>query len=326
MIKAFVFGKFLPFHKGHEAMIKFALDQADFVSVLICRSNTEIIDANTRVKWIEASFRGVPNMEIRSMDYNEDMLPNSSVSSRPVSEAWSVIFRQLYPDYSIVITSEPYGAFIAEYMKIRHIIFDPAREFFPVSASAVRKNLQENWHFLTDAVKRDHLLKVVILGTESTGKTTLGKKLADHFGCNFVSEAGREIVQDSRKFEFSDLVRIAEEHAERIEKTELTNSPLVMIDTDIHITKSYARFAFGRELIVGEHIYRANKASLYLYLSNDAEYIQDGTRLNKESRDKLDTFHRQVLKDHHINYVEISGDWSTRFEDAKTRIQKLLAH
>ena len=35
MIKAFVFGKFLPFHKGHEAMINFALTKCDFLAVFI---------------------------------------------------------------------------------------------------------------------------------------------------------------------------------------------------------------------------------------------------------------------------------------------------
>jgi HTH-type transcriptional repressor of NAD biosynthesis genes len=41
MIKAFVFGKFYPFHKGHEAMINFALSKCDFLSVLVCSSDKE---------------------------------------------------------------------------------------------------------------------------------------------------------------------------------------------------------------------------------------------------------------------------------------------
>jgi HTH-type transcriptional regulator, transcriptional repressor of NAD biosynthesis genes len=50
MIKAFVFGKFLPFHKGHQAMINFALTKCDYLSVLICCSDKENIDGLIRQK------------------------------------------------------------------------------------------------------------------------------------------------------------------------------------------------------------------------------------------------------------------------------------
>jgi HTH-type transcriptional repressor of NAD biosynthesis genes len=55
MIKAFTFGKFLPFHKGHEAMINFALTECDFLSVLVCCSDKENINGEVRKKWIDNS-------------------------------------------------------------------------------------------------------------------------------------------------------------------------------------------------------------------------------------------------------------------------------
>jgi HTH-type transcriptional repressor of NAD biosynthesis genes len=56
MVKAFVFGKFLPFHKGHEAMINFALSKCDLLTVLVCCSDKENISDTVRSSWIEKTF------------------------------------------------------------------------------------------------------------------------------------------------------------------------------------------------------------------------------------------------------------------------------
>jgi len=102
MIKAFVVGKFLPFHKGHEAMIHFALSKCDFLTVLVCCSDKENINDITRKRWIKQSFEGYENIEVKSFNYLESELPNTSESSREVSEVWSVIFKKLFPDYTLI--------------------------------------------------------------------------------------------------------------------------------------------------------------------------------------------------------------------------------
>jgi HTH-type transcriptional repressor of NAD biosynthesis genes len=323
MIKAFVFGKFLPFHRGHEAMISFALTKCDFLSVLVCCDNEENIPDEVRKNWIESTFRSTENIEVKVFGYDNRQLPNTSQTSSNVSKAWSVEFKKLYPDYNLFITSEPYGELVASFMCIKHIPFNLDKDLHPVSASAIRNDLFSNWHYLPTAVKPYFTLKVVILGTESTGKTTLAEHLAKHYNCSFVLEAGRELIPDSTKFTFDDLHSIATEHAKRIEEAILGESPLIIIDTDIHITKSYAKFTFNRELPVNEHIHNINKADLYLYLNNDAPYYQDGTRLNKIDRDLLDQSHRDVLTIHQIKFVEISGSWQSRFEQAILAVSKL---
>ena len=324
MTKAFVFGKFLPFHKGHEAMISFALTQCDFLSVLVCYDNNEDIPGEIRKRWIDDTFAKTPNLEVKVLLYDSQLLPNTSQTSASVSEVWSVEFKKLLPDYDLVITSEPYGELVAGFMGIRHIPFDMEKSQYPISASAIRNDLFANWHYLPDAVKPYFALKVVILGTESTGKTTLTELLAKHYNCSFVTEAGRDIIADSTNFTFNDLQLVATEHAKRITEAILGASPLVIIDTDIHITKSYALFAFNGSLPVDNTIYNINLADLYLYLNNDVPYYQDGTRLNKSDRDLLDQSHREVLANHHINFVEISGDWQTRFEKAISEVSKLI--
>ncbi len=325
MTKAFVFGKFLPFHKGHEAMINFALSKCEFLTVLVCCSDKENIPSTYRKVWIEKAFEKEKNIEIRTFNYLESELPNTSESSESVSKIWADIFKKQLPDYSLLITSEEYGNFVAAFMNIQHITFDIPKNIFPVSATAVRNDLFANWKFLPDSVKPDFAIKVVILGTESTGKTTLTEKLSRHFNCSLVLEAAREIIANSNNFTFDDLHLVATEHAKRIDKTILADNPLVIIDTDIHTTKSYSRFTFKKELKISADIYNSNKANLYLYLNNDVEYLQDGTRLSETERNLIDLSHRQVLKDHNVDIVEIKGGWDERLEKAVEQINKLIA-
>ena len=324
MIKAFVFGKYLPFHKGHEAMIKYALTKCDFLTVLVCCSDKENISDNIRSLWIKKSFECEQRVEVKLFTYIESELPNSSESSEEISKIWATVFKKLFPDYSILITSEPYGNFVAKYMKIQHIAFDNEKKLFPVSASLINNDLFSYWNYLPDSVKPYFSIKVIILGTESTGKTVLTKRLSDYFKCSSVSEVGREIIANSNSFDFEDLRTVAEEHSKQIEKTVAGNSPLVIIDTDIHITKSYSRFTFNRELETTEEVYNTNKSDLYLYLNNDVKFVQDGTRLNELDRNRLDLSHRLILAEHKIEYIEIRGDWDMRFELAIKSINELI--
>ena len=324
MTKAFVFGKFLPFHKGHEAMINFALGKCDFLTVLVCCSDKERISGKFRKSWIENTFTKRKNIEIKIFDYLERELPNTSETSESVSQIWADIFKKQFPDYSLLITSEEYGNYVAEYMNIQHIAFDIPKKLFPVSATAVRNDICKNWKYLPDSVKQDLSLKVVIIGTECTGKTNLTQKLANYFNCSFVLEAGRDIIANSNFFAFEDLYVVATEHANRINRAILADSPLVIIDTDIHTTKSYSRFMFKKELEISADIYHSNKANIYLYLNKDVEYVQDGTRLSESERNLLDSSHRNVLIDHNIDIIELKGDWNQRFNIAVEQINKLI--
>lgn len=324
MRKGFVFGKFMPFHSGHEAMIRFALSHCDTISVLVCCSNRETLPAGIRCSWIENTFRDEPRVKVVVYEYDERLLPNTSATSASVSAVWSEQFRQLFPDHTIVVTSEPYGDLVANYMGITHIPFDIEKDQYPVSATEIRANLPATWQYLPDSVKASLVTKVVLLGTESTGKTTLTGRLAAHFNCSAVMEAGRDIISDSNDFELDDLYMIAKEHARRIDQQAIGASPLVIIDTDLYITLSYGEYAFGTALDIDQTVFKSNKADLYLYLNNDVPYFQDGTRLAKEERDLLDLSHRRILEKYGVVYEEIRGDWDERFEQAVVLVEQLM--
>jgi HTH-type transcriptional repressor of NAD biosynthesis genes len=322
MRTGFTFGKYLPFHKGHQALLDFALAQVDKLYVVVCASDREPLPVALRGAWIRETFDGAPKLQVVELEYQEAELANTSVASRSVSRAWAKKFKEVLPPVDVVITSEAYGDYVAEYLGIKHLPFDPARAQVPVSASLIRESVYEYWDFLPDAVKRTYQRKVVFLGTESTGKSSIAASLTEMFPVVLVKEAGRELIADSNVFTQALLEKVALNHAREIERKCATLYPLVLIDTDVHITQSYARYRFGNYLQLSQEVYERNRAHLYLYLTADLPFEQDGTRLDVADRNVLDMHHRQTLADFGISYLEVGGSWEDRLKQAETIMER----
>jgi HTH-type transcriptional regulator, transcriptional repressor of NAD biosynthesis genes len=313
MRSGFILGKFMPLHKGHLALVDFAKQHCDLLYIILCASNTETINIETRKGWLETELKGNSSVNILCFAYDENEFPNTSVSSREVSAKWAIALKQLVPDAAVVFTSERYGDYLAEYMHIEHIPFDVKRTAAPVSASAILKDPFKNWDLIAGAAKHWFVKKIVLLGSESTGKSVLTEKLATFFNTTYVPEAAREIIEKTDECIYDDLQKIAALHAKRINENLLRANKLLFIDTDIHITRSYSRFLFDRELVVDPWIDEANRADLYIFLETDAPFVQDGTRLDKEQRDKLSRSHKETLRHYNIPFVSINGNWEERF-------------
>ena len=313
MKRGFVFGKYMPFHNGHKALIDFAKSKCNELFVVVCCSDKEKLPSATRVSWITETYVDEADIQVIELNYKESELPNTSESSTEVSKVWANYFQSVLPEVDLLVTSEKYGEYVSEFMQIEHIYFDQQRIKNPISATQIRESAYNNWHFLPDAVKRDLQKKVVLLGTECTGKSSISTALSKEFNSVLVEEAGREIIQDSKDFSLEQVQRIAKVHAENIEKASKKLTPFVFIDTDIHITQSYAKYEFGKYLELDKEIYKANKADYYFYLTKDLPYEQDGGRLEEADRNLLDAHHIETLKHFEINYSAISGDWSSRY-------------
>ena len=324
MTKAFVFGKFMPFHNGHRAMIEYAAEHCDELIVLPCISDKESISGKMRKKWIEQTFKGSSKIKIKLLHYKESELPNTSVTSSDVSKIWSEKFKKILPEVNLLVTSEPYGELVASFMKIRHLCFDISRAQVPVSATKIRNNPYEYWDFLPDVVKPYYQLKVVILGTESSGKTTLAEYLSTNFNAALVREMGRALIPNSEKFEIGDLRKVAAAHHKETVQAIQSLKPLIVMDTDIHITQSYAFYKFGQYLDLPKQWYRTQKADLYLYLLAETPYVQDGTRLKNAARNELDLCHIKTLESFGIGYHVLPADFTERRKKAVGVINQLL--
>jgi nicotinamide riboside kinase len=72
-----------------------------------------------------------------------------------------------------------------------HVAVDPARAAVPCSGTQVRANPFAWWDFLAPCVRAYFAVRVVLIGAESTGKTTLAQALAAHYHTTWVPEYGR---------------------------------------------------------------------------------------------------------------------------------------
>ncbi|WP_315819116.1 AAA family ATPase [Paraflavitalea speifideaquila] len=315
-------GKFMPLHKGHEALIAFALQQCEELVVMLCVSDKEPIGGELRKHWLDTTYRHNERVKVSLVNYDETVLPNSSVSSREISALWADYIRDHYPGIAVFISSEPYGEYVAEYLGIRHSSFDQERKVVPVSASAILGNPFQHWTYIAEAARPYFVKKICISGSESTGKSTLTEKLGQYFETAFVPEMAREVIETTEEVVFDDLLKIATLHAATInERLPLANK-LLICDTDVNITKSYAQYLFHQPLLVPAWIDAANQFDLHLFLDTDCPYVQDGTRLSEAERNVLSGYHERQLQEMGIAYITISGSWEQRFERAKEVIRE----
>jgi HTH-type transcriptional repressor of NAD biosynthesis genes len=315
-----IIGKFYPLHLGHIALINFGINQCDRLYVLICASDTENISGETRLKWVQNSYEHHPSVSPVLFNYSENELPNTSVSSKEIARLWAGKIMELLPPIDIIFSSELYGAFLAEYLHCVHKPFQPDRHSYPVSATDIRSDSIRFWDFIAPAARAFFVKKIIISGTESTGKSTLTERLAKYYETRMVPEIGRDIVPETEACTRDHLRLIATKHAHKIMTEQSHANKFLFIDTDINITRSYSRYLFNEELRVESWIENMNKGDLYLFLENDAPLIQDGTRLDQQRRDELATFHKNVLLEQGIHFISIKGSWEERFTAAVMQI------
>jgi len=179
--------------------------------------------------------------------------------------------------------------------------------------------------------------KIVVIGPESTGKSTLCKQLAAHYNTIWVEEYAREyLLKNGKDYSFENLLDIAKGQIENEElgirnckannKQLTTNNKPVFIDTDMYVMKVWCEFVFEKchHWILNRIVER--KYDLYLLCNIDLPWIKDELREYPD----LDTreTHYYIYKDLMINqstpWVEITGNDDERMQKAITAVDKLI--
>jgi len=320
-----VIGKFMPLHRGHLALIDFALTQADRVIVLLCVEAEEPISGEDRECWLRQTFDDHPAITVRRFDFREADLPATSVSDRAISELWTARLKQLVPEADMIVGSEAYVRYVAEFWGIGHRVFDVDRAAVPVSATMIREKPYVYRNYLAPATRPDFVQRIVLHGTESTGKSTLTKRLAEEFKTVYVPETAREIVGHTDNVVFEDLLRIADRQAKAIQSAIPQADGVLFIDTDAYTTLAYGRLLFNRELPLRAEWLAAAQNDFCLFTESDAPFVQDGTRLPPPEREELARAHWRARKESGVRTVRVSGvDWQKRTDAAVATVKNFL--
>lgn len=174
------------------------------------------------------------------------------------------------------------------------------------------------------------IVKIVIFGPESSGKTTLSKQLAQHYKTSWVPEYAREYLQEKwdneRKIcEESDLLPIAFGQMHLENKLSRKASNILICDTDLLETMVYSEEYYNK--YVHPDLKQAaieNTYDLYLLTCIDTPWIEDDLRDRPELRIEMFQAFEMALKKYNRPYLMVKGDQETRLKTAITSIDKIL--
>ncbi len=165
--------------------------------------------------------------------------------------------------------------------------------------------------------------KFVIIGPESTGKSTLCAKLASHFGTIWVPEYAREYLEtNGTEYNFDNLLSIAKgqitlENSVMLQ-TENSSSNKIFIDTDMYVMKVWCEYVFNKchNWILNQIAERHYDG--YLLCNVDLPWVKDELREypDVETRNKLYHFYKDLLVNQSVPWIDISGTYDERIQKA----------
>jgi HTH-type transcriptional repressor of NAD biosynthesis genes len=335
----FIGGKFLPLHQGHVYAITRSACLCDELYVVLsysvrrdeklcAGSKLPCIGYQKRLRWLSQLTKDMENVKVISVEdfYDSD-------DSYNWEEGAACIKKAIGKNIDYVFSSEnSYGDIFKKlYPGAEHIVIDGAKERYPVSATRIRKEgVFAHWDNIAEFVRRDFMKKVVIVGTESCGKSTMAGYLAKIYNTNFVPEYGRDLCDEIGGCEgiltYEDFYNIAYRH-KILEKEALINAnKIIFIDTEAIITQYYANLYLNKNFSVLDEIAGVQNYDLWLFLEPDVKWVNDGLRvhgadcLRNENNENL----KKMLAERNIKFEIISGNYLERIDKAIKLVDPLI--
>lgn len=185
--------------------------------------------------------------------------------------------------------------------------------------------------------KQMKLMKVVVIGPESTGKSTLCRELAAHYNSYWVPEYAREyLLANGKEYTYEDLSEIAAGQAAleddiigalSLRGLQQRRGKLpVFIDTDLYVIKVWSEFVFNKcdnRILNG---IAGRECDLYLLCGTDLPWVKDELREYPDlaTREKLYHYYKDALVNQYKPWVEICGNVDERLRKAIRSINLLL--
>ena len=158
--------------------------------------------------------------------------------------------------------------------------------------------------------------KLILIGPESTGKTTLSIYLAKLYNFDLITDYSRiYLSKTSNSYSYEDLKKIAIQQ-NQIEKD--NGSEKIIVDTDLLTIKIWSEFKYGScdpeiEKIISSY---DRKKRYYLLLKDDIKWEYDPLRESKNDRSEIFSLHKNLLEKKGFSYSIISGTGINRINNA----------
>jgi HTH-type transcriptional regulator, transcriptional repressor of NAD biosynthesis genes len=347
-----VIGKFYPPHAGHRLLVQTAAAVCRRVSVVVMAARWERIPLRERVAWLREDHALQANVQVAGVaddhpvDYHDDAVWRAHVALMLEGA------RSLTPDpVDAVFTSEAYGPELARRLGAVHVAVDPGRGLVPISGTEVRRDPAAAWEHLSAPVRAGIARRVVIVGAESTGKTTLAAELAEalrarggsHGLTRWVPEYGREhtirLLAEARAraalegrprpaledltWPSADFELIAARQNAAEEAAARAGGPVLVCDTDAFATGIWHERYVGHRSPAVEALGRAG--ALYLLTDpDDVPFTQDGLRDGQHLRRWMTGVFAARLAETGRTWRWLRGDRRSRLAAAVEGVGALL--
>lgn len=329
-----VVGKFAPLHRGHQHVIDTALAQCRHV-VLLTYCNPEIAgsEPERRERWLATLYpqttRLIVTNERLATWYPHEQPPRVMPPNDADDETHRAFMADLLRcvacrEVDAVFSSEAYGDGFADYLQryfhrfnpsskpVRHVSVDSDRNIVAISGRIIREDVHAARQWLHPAVYASFVERVVCLGGESSGKSTLSEALAREFATLHCAEFGREWwLERNGQLRFEDLLFIARKQVEREDESSLRAARYLFCDTSPLTTLLYCLDLFGKADLELEAL-ATRRYDLTLLCAPDFEFVQDGTRREPEFRLQQHAWYVQELERRGIPYMEVKGSLESR--------------
>lgn len=317
--RGLIVGKFYPPHHGHKFLIDSGRSQVDELSVIVCQKPHEQPPGKLRAAWL------------REIHSDVNILLIDDVYDEQDSRVWaenSIRWLGFVPD--AVFTSEDYGDRFAHHLGCEHILVDKARQIVPVSGTKVREAPLRYWDFLEPPVRGWYALRICLTGVESTGKTTLAQKLAEHYQTVWAAEYGREyserkLAEGNNNWHSEEFTHIARTQCEREDELARQADKVLICDTDAFATSIWhRRYLHERSAEVEAIVASHRRPDLYLLTDVRTPFVQDGTRDGEAIREWMHAIMLEELTAQQRPFQFLSGSEQERFRKAVAIIDALL--
>jgi NadR type nicotinamide-nucleotide adenylyltransferase len=344
-----VIGKFYPPHLGHHHLVSRAAAQVERLTVLVLASAVESIPLMDRIAWlteVHRESRVERNVTVIGGPCDVPMdLGSDTVWAAHVAVMEALVAAHTDVPVDAVFSSEVYGDELATRLGATHVLVDPARTTVPVSGTQVRGDLAAGWDNLDRVVRTGLATRVVVVGAESTGTTTVSRALADHYRAKggvwrrtqWVPEYGRDHTMEKLQlaqlearaageplpaleelvWEEADFAEIAATQNRWEDEAAATGSPLLVCDTDAFATSVWEHRYLGADSHGAETAPVLSSASPRLYLVTDDEgvpFVQDGWRDGEHIRAEMTGWFLDRLTRAGHSWVLLTGSVSERID------------
>lgn len=168
--------------------------------------------------------------------------------------------------------------------------------------------------------------KIVVIGGESTGKSTLCKLLADYYHTQWVPEYAREYLENlNRGYNQDDLFTIAQGQIELENKLSNQTNPFLFYDTNLYVLKVWSEYKYNACDIRILNLLAKQSYDAYLLMSPDIPWTEDPLRENPNEKDRKYFFntYKEIVESTGKPFIIIKGNENERLYAAIEFVNKI---